>query len=106
MKKILIIKHGSLGDIIFALPALASIREAYDDAQIYILTENKYINFFHRWNIFDFLFEDNREEHFFKSLYKLFKLRNIKFDLIIDLQNSQRTSLYNLFFRIFHSAKI
>ena len=27
MKKILIIKHGSLGDIIFALPALASIRE-------------------------------------------------------------------------------
>ena len=106
MKKILIIKHGSLGDIIFALPALASIREAYDDAQIYILTENKYINFFKRWNIFDFFFEDNREEHFFKSLYKLFKLRNIQFDLIIDLQNSQRTSLYNLFFRIFHSAKI
>ena len=41
MNKILIIKHGSLGDIIFALPALASIREEYGDAQIYILTENK-----------------------------------------------------------------
>ena len=106
MKKILIIKHGSLGDIIFALPALASIREAYDDAQIYILTENKYINFFNRWNIFDFLLSDNRKENFFKSLNKLFKLRNIQFDLIIDLQNSQRTSLYNLFFRIFYSAKI
>jgi len=106
VKKILIIKHGSLGDIVFALPALASIRATYIEAKIYLLTENKYINFFNRWNIFDFLLSDNRKENFFKSLNKLFKLRNIQFDLIIDLQNSQRTSLYNLFFRIFYSAKI
>ena len=106
MKKILIIKHGSLGDIVFALPALASIRAAYSYEKIYLLTENKYINFFNKWNIFDFFFEDNRKKNFFKSLYTLLKLRNIQFDLIIDLQNSQRTSLYNLFFRIFHSAEI
>ena len=95
MKKILIIKHGSLGDIVFALPVLASIRAAYSDAEISLLTENKYISFFNKWKIFDFFFEDNRKENYFKSLYTLFKLRNIKFDLIIDLQNSQRTSLYN-----------
>ena len=85
MKKILIIKHGSLGDIVFALPALASIRETYSDAEIYVLTENKYINFFKRWNIFDFCFEDNRKESFFKSLYTLFKLLNI--DLISKISD-------------------
>ncbi len=106
MKKILIIKHGSLGDIVFALPVLASIRNKYIDAKIYLLTENKYINIFNRWNIFEFLLADNRKENFLKSLKTLFKLRNEQFDLIIDLQNSQRTLIYNIFFRIFYSAKI
>ena len=68
MKKILIIKHGSLGDIVFALPAFASIRKPYSDAEIYVLTESKYINFFKRWNIFDFFFEDNRKESFLKRM--------------------------------------
>ena len=41
MSNILIIKHGSLGDIIFALPSMISIRKKYPDTLIYLLTENK-----------------------------------------------------------------
>ena len=44
MKKILIIKHGSLGDIVFALPALASIRAAYSYEKIYLFSVNKEIS--------------------------------------------------------------
>ena len=46
MKKILIIKHGSLGDIILALPAFASIRSHYNKSEILLLTEKRYFNFF------------------------------------------------------------
>ena len=45
MKKILIIKHGSLGDIIFALPSMISIREKYPDALVHLLTEKNMFHF-------------------------------------------------------------
>ena len=44
MKKILIIKHGSLGDIVLALPAFAAIRFHYNKSKIYLLTEEKYFS--------------------------------------------------------------
>ena len=44
MKKILVIKHGSLGDIIFALPSMISIRKEFPDALVYLLTEEKYVS--------------------------------------------------------------
>ena len=40
MKKILVIKHGSLGDMVFALPSMMSIRSKYPDSLIDLLTEN------------------------------------------------------------------
>ena len=106
MKKILIIKHGSLGDIIFALPAFESIKKRFFDARIDILTEEKYINFFNDFKIFDNFYVNNRNESNIKIIFILFKLLVNKYELIIDLQNSQRTTFYNLFFRIFNFSKI
>ena len=106
MKKILIIKHGSLGDIVFSLPAMISIRDKYPNSLIHLLTEKKNLSFIIKSKIFDKIIVDNRKNFFLKSLLIIFKLLFIKYDLIIDLQNSQRTSIYNFFFRIFHSAKI
>ncbi len=105
MKKILIIKHGSLGDIILALSAFASIRAYYYNSNIYLLTEKKYFDFFKKSPYVDFLIEDNRNENLLTSFNKKIKLFHEKFDLIIDLQNSKRTSFYNLLFRIFRSGK-
>jgi len=48
-KKILIIKHGSLGDIISATSVLKDIRDNYLKDEIIILTSNKYKFFFFRF---------------------------------------------------------
>ena len=106
MKKILIIKHGSLGDIILALSAFASIRNYYKDAKITLLTEKKYFNFFKISPYIDDFIEDDRKQSFLMSITNKIKLFNNKFDLIIDLQNSKRTSVYNIFFRFFQKTVI
>ena len=95
MKKILIIKHGSLGDIILALDAFKAVKNKYSDSLIYLLTEKKYIPLLKKSELFDEYIIDNRKNTSLKIIYNLLK---IKFDIIIDLQNSQRTSFYNLIF--------
>ena len=99
MKRILVIKHGSLGDIVFSLPVMHSIYVYYPNASIDLLTEKKYFNFLNKPNYFVSLIEDNRSNNIVITISLLIKLLKNKYDLIIDLQNSSRTSYYNLFFR-------
>ena len=106
MKKILIIKHGSLGDIIFSLPIIHSIKKHFFNKEIELLTEEKYFSFFKNSKYFNNLIEDNRVKNIFINTELLIKLRRNKYDLIIDLQNSTRTSFYNFFFRLFSKSKI
>ena len=105
MKKILIIKHGSLGDIVFALAPITAIKEKFTDSSIHILTEEKYVSIFKISKFFDRIIIDNRK-NFISSVIKISTLLNVKYDLIIDLQNSTRTSFYNFFFRLFGSSLI
>ena len=60
MKRVLVIKHGSLGDIVFSLPVMHSIKACYSNTSIDLLTEKKYFNFLSKVNYFDSLIEDNR----------------------------------------------
>ena len=106
MKKILIIKHGSLGDIIFALPVMQSIKTKYSNCEIDILSEKKFFNFLKKTNFFNCLIEDNRSKNLFSIIRLLKKLLNKEYDLIIDLQNSKRTSYYNLIFRLLDKCLI
>jgi len=106
LSRILIIKHGSLGDIIFALPVMFSIHTYYKGHTIDILTEKKYFNFFKKSNYFANYIADDRSNKFYITIKNLYKLSLNKYDLIIDLQNSSRTSAYHLFFKIFSKAKI
>ncbi len=104
-KKILIIKHGSLGDVLNSTSIIKAICDKYNSSEITILTTSLYLSFFKKFNHNFKILNDDRG-----GLNKTFKLlssindRNI--DLIIDLQNSNRTFYYNLFFRIFSNAKI
>ena len=52
MSNILIIKHGSLGDIAQASGAIQDISENYENDQIYILTTKPYIDLFRKKNVF------------------------------------------------------
>ena len=106
MKKILVIKHGALGDIVFALNAINSIKKSFSKSKIDLLTEKKYISLFSKSGYFNIIYQDNRKNYFYKSLILIFKLIRKKYDLIIDLQNSQRTSIYNFIFRCFSRSII
>jgi len=104
-KKILIIKHGSLGDMITSIAAIKSIRDNYKNSHITILTARKYRDFIYQSKLVDEILEDSRKG-FFSSLIILFRLINNKYNLIVDLQNSNRTFCYGFFFRIFSSSII
>ena len=99
-KKILLIKHGSLGDIVFALEPILAIQKKFNNSVIDLVTEEKFIPFFKKIKMFDQFFIDNRGG-FFSTLSLISKIINGKYDLIIDLQNSKRTNFYHFFIKIF-----
>ena len=84
MKKILIIKHGSLGDIISSTSVIKPIRDFYKKSFISILTSKNYSDFFKKSNFSDEVIKDDRLG-FFNSLKIINKIIFSKFDLIIDL---------------------
>ena len=86
--KILVVKHGSLGDIAFSILAMASIKQFFNNATIDLLTEEKYVNFLSNSNYFNSIFKDNRKG-IIDSLKVILKINQNKYDLIIDLQNSK-----------------
>ena len=104
-KKILLIKHGSLGDIVFALEPILSIQKKFNNSLIDIVTEEKFVPFFKKINMFDQFLIDNRAD-FFSTFSLIRKIINGKYDLIIDLQNSKRTNFYHFFTKIFSRSRI
>ena len=104
-KNILVVKHGSLGDIAFSLLAMATIRKYFNDSNIDIITESKYANFLKKSDNFNTIIEDNRKG-FLNTLRVIFKIYKNKYDLIIDLQNSKRTNYYWLLLKYFSKSKI
>ena len=103
--KILVVKHGSLGDIAFSILAMASIKQFFSDATIDLLTEEKYVNFLTSSNYFNSIFKDNRKG-IIDSLKVILKINQNKYDLIIDLQNSKRTNNYWSFLKFISKVKV
>ena len=99
-KKILVIKHGALGDIIQCEGALRDIREGHPGAHITILTEPAYARIMKLCPWVDDVVTDPRVSRW--RVDKLLGigrvLRDLAPDGVYDLQNSSRTSLY---FRLF-----
>ena len=75
-KKILVIKHGSLGDITFALPAMNSIRFYFKYSKITLLTESKFVSFIKKSQYFDRFLIDNRQG-LLKTIIVIFKFFTI-----------------------------
>ena len=103
--KILVVKHGSLGDIAFSILAMASIKQFFNNATIDLLTEEKYVNFLSNSNYFKTIIRDNRRG-IIESLRVIFKINLSKYDLIIDLQNSKRTNIYWALLKLISKVKI
>ena len=96
MSNILIIKHGSLGDIVQISGVLKDIRETHKSDKIFILTTLHYIDLLSRCPFVDGVILDDRKSRLnFIYLHNLRKkINQYKFSKIYDLQNSSRTSFY------------
>ena len=96
MSNILIIKHGSLGDIVQISGVLKDIRESHNDKKIFILTTLPYVDVLSRCPYLDGVLLDRRLPRW--NIYYLLKLKKMlvkyNFSHVYDLQNSSRTSFY------------
>ena len=99
MSNILIIKHGSLGDISQISGVLRDIKETYKDKKIFILTTLPYVVLLSKCPYIDGVLIDKRLPRW--NILYLVKLKKLlsKFDFfyVYDLQNSSRTSFYRKF---------
>ena len=99
MSNILIIKHGSLGDLIQANGAIKDIKNFYSNRKVFLLTTQPYSIFMSECPYLDGVLIDKRLPR-----WNLFYLNNLKktlakYDLskVYDLQNSSRTRFYKRF---------
>ena len=96
MSNILIIKHGSLGDIAQACGAIQDISENHKDDEVHLLTTKPYFDLFKKNPHISNVILDKRLSRFnLIYLYSLMKnIKKFKFSKVYDLQNSSRTSFY------------
>ena len=99
MSNILIIKHGSLGDLIQANGAIKDIKKFYPNRKVFLLTSQPYSIFMSECPYLDGVLIDKRLPR-----WNLFYLNNLKktlakydFSKVFDLQNSKRTKFYKRF---------
>ena len=96
MSNILVIKHGSLGDIAQACGAIQDIYENHPQDQIHILTTKPYFELFRKNPVVHHVILDKRLSRFnLIYLYLLMRtLKKLNIKKVYDLQNSSRTKFY------------
>ena len=96
MSNILIIKHGSLGDIAQACGAIQDISENHKEHEIHLLTTKPYFDLFKKNPHISNVILDKRLSRL-NLIYLYSLMKNIKkynFYKVFDLQNSSRTAFY------------
>jgi len=96
MSNILIIKHGSLGDIAQASGAIQDISENHKEDRVYLLTTKPYFELFKKNPFIHNVILDKRLSRF-NLIYLYLLMRNLKklsIQKVYDLQNSTRTKFY------------
>ena len=96
MSNILIIKHGSLGDLIQANGAIQDIKNTFKTSKVLLLTSLAYLEFMSSCPYIDGVILDKRLPRwnllYLKDLKTL--LEKYDFSHVFDLQNSNRTKFY------------
>jgi ADP-heptose:LPS heptosyltransferase len=98
-KSILVIKHGALGDLIQAIGIIMDIRHYYPNSVMTLLTAPSYCQLMQRCPYIDHVIADNRAPiwRVDQQIKLKKKLQKQKIDLVFDLQNSDRSSMYQQF---------
>jgi len=94
-RRILVIKHGALGDIIQAIDGFASLRAGHEGDHLAVLTSPAFAGFLEKMPFFDAVHVDRRGG--FLALAELLRMRRLfrqGWDRIYDFQSSGRTRRY------------
>jgi ADP-heptose:LPS heptosyltransferase len=95
VEKILIIKHGALGDIIQGIDAYAAVRAGHPRARISLLTTSSFASITRAMPFFDEVLVDPRAKAW--NILSLLKIRSVMrsgWTRIYDFQSSRRTGRY------------
>ena len=97
MSNILIIKHGSLGDLVQANGAMEDIKKSNPKSHVVLLTSSSYFDLMNKCPYLDEVLVDKRFPRW--NLFYLYvlkkKLLSYDFTHVFDLQNSSRTKFYS-----------
>ena len=100
MSNLLIIKHGSLGDLIQANGAIKDIKNNFPNDKVLLLTTPPYSSFMYSCPYLDGVLIDKRLPRW--NIFYLNRLKKMldrfSFTKVFDLQNSARTRFYKKFF--------
>lgn len=102
MERILIIKHGALGDVVQALGSMQALKKEHPKAHFTLLTMKPFVAIAEQAGVFDAFIVDNR-----RSLFNLSETRRVlgailagRFDAVYNFQFSQRTRIYRRLLRL------
>ena len=96
VERILVIKHGALGDFVLATGPFKAIRHHHPEAHITLLTEPAFVSLGRACSWFDRVWADTRPNPWqaVAWLGLIGRLRSGRFARVYDLQNSDRTGTY------------
>src|ERR1700752_2831263 len=94
--RILVIKHGALGDFVLATGPFAAIRRHHPNATITLLTTAPFVALAKAAPYFDQIWVDQRPRALaLRGIWRLRRRLNAgRFDRVYDLQTSSRSSWY------------
>lgn len=99
MKKILVIRFSSIGDIVLTTPVVRCLKNQLEDIELHVLTKKKFSGLFKKNTYVDKVFEfDNSLKDNIKEL----KAEN--YDYVVDLQKNKRSKRVTSSLRCQHSS--
>ena len=106
-KKILVIKHGALGDFTLSIGTMKQLSELHPEDELYLLTMSPFVEISRQTGFFKDVLVDNRPSYNLKEWYRILKkiLLDGHWDIIYDLQLSRRTKKKYLPFLRFMSRQ-
>lgn len=93
-KRVLIIRHGALGDLINVTGAFSALRAHFEKDHLTLLTTPSYKTLGEKMGFFDEVWSDARSKNPVAMARMIRQMARARFDYIFDLQNSDRTALY------------
>lgn len=99
MKKILVIRFSSIGDIVLTTPVVRCLKNQLEDIELHVLTKKKFSSLFKKNTYVDKVFEFDAS---LKDNIKELKAEN--YDYVVDLQKNKRSKRVTSSLRCPHSS--